>query len=197
MASKTMYIIAGPNGSGKTTFAKEWIRHYHDTFPFINADEIAMEHVSPSNISHIRLHSGKEFFERVHQAQKSGVSFAIETTLAGNYLERIIHTAHKQQYEIVLIYIFIENEKEAIRRIAFRVKKGGHAVPIEDIRRRFMRSKRNFWNTYKNIVDEWIMFFNNKDEFLQVATGSNSAYEIIHDDAFRIFMEGINEKKTL
>jgi len=40
-AKPNLYIIAGPNGSGKTTFAKEFLPNYADCFEFVNADLIA------------------------------------------------------------------------------------------------------------------------------------------------------------
>ena len=40
-AKPNIYIIAGPNGSGKTTFAKEFLPNYADCFEFVNADLIA------------------------------------------------------------------------------------------------------------------------------------------------------------
>ena len=39
--SKRAVIIAGPNGSGKTTFANEYLKVYK--FDYISADEIANE----------------------------------------------------------------------------------------------------------------------------------------------------------
>jgi predicted ABC-type ATPase len=56
-------IIAGPNGSGKTTFAKKYLQLAEQ--PFLNADEIAKE-ISPDHVDKVQLSAGKEYFKRLH-----------------------------------------------------------------------------------------------------------------------------------
>ena len=190
MQDKIVYIVAGPNGSGKTTFAKEFIKEVK--LPFVNADEIASK-LCPNKLEKVRVQAGKIFFKRIENFIEQGESFIIETTLAGRYLLRFISKFKQNKYKTILMYIFVENEKEAIRRIDIRVKKGGHLVLREDIIRRFKRSKTNFWNTYRHLVNNWEMFLNSKDEFLQIAAGHNCEIRIINEVGFSIFKEGIND----
>ncbi len=188
MQDKVVYIVAGPNGSGKTTFAKNFIEEVR--LPFLNADEIAIK-LSPDHIEKIRLLAGKIFFEKIKDYIVSNKSFVVETTLAGKYLVHIINELKKNDYRIELIYIFVESVEEAIYRVDIRVKKGGHSVPQEDIKRRFMRSKINFWDIYCHLVDGWNIFLNSKDEFLQVAAGNSDEIEIVDELSFSLFKEGI------
>ena len=58
MQGKVIYIIAGPNGSGKTTFAQSFIEE--TGLPFVNADEIAFEFF-PQHLKNIRIQAGKVF----------------------------------------------------------------------------------------------------------------------------------------
>lgn len=186
--NKAVYIIAGPNGSGKTTFAKELMNEL--SLPFVNADEIAME-ISPIHLEKVRIQAGRIFFAKIEEHILSGKSFIVETTLAGKYFVRLIEKLRQNDYTTDLIYIFVESDKEAIRRIDIRVKKGGHPVPEEDIIRRFWRSKRNFWNIYRKMVNGWKLFLNNKDDFLQVAAGAGNEVEIVNEENLSLFREGI------
>jgi predicted ABC-type ATPase len=45
---KEVYIVGGPNGSGKTTFIKQFLPQFGHTKNFINADDIAVG-LSPLN----------------------------------------------------------------------------------------------------------------------------------------------------
>ena len=84
---KETYIIAGPNGSGKTTFAKEFLKN--TGFLFINADEIA-ESFSPEHLEKVRVKASKIFFREIESCITKGNSFVIETTLAGKYFLKVI-----------------------------------------------------------------------------------------------------------
>ncbi len=188
---KVVYIIAWPNGSGKTTFAKGFIEEV--PLAFLNADEIAVG--LSSHLERVRVKAGKIFFEKMEEYVANEKSFILETTLAGKYLIRYISRLKKSGYKVALIYIFVETVEEAIRRIDIRVRKGGLPVPKEDIRRRFKRSKVNFWNICRLLVDNWEMFLNSKDEFLQVAIGSGDDLQIINEVGFSMFKEGLEDEK--
>jgi predicted ABC-type ATPase len=115
---QTLYIIAGANGSGKTTFAKSFSSL--NNLYFINADEIAKE----------------------------------------------------LNFDISLIYLFLENPDINILRVKNRVLNGGHYVPTKDIIRRFYRSKNMFQNTYKDMVDTWSIYYNSNEIFEEIADNS-------------------------
>ena len=77
---KTLYIIAGANGSGKTTFALSYAQLKN--LYFINADEIAKTY-DPTDIQKYKIKAGKEFFRQIdlHLNYKNE-SFIMETTLS-------------------------------------------------------------------------------------------------------------------
>jgi len=67
------------------------------------------------------------------------------------------------------------------------VLKGGHDVPVEDIKRRFVRSKNNFWNNFISIADDWILLYNGEKGFQQIAIGNHQDYSIDNPTLFNVF----------
>jgi len=139
---KLLYIIAGANGSGKSTLAEVLLKEKE--LEFLNADEIAKE-IAPNAINSVPVSAGKEYFKRLAEFFENNKSFAVESTLSGNNIVRIINQARKQNYKIILVYSFLQNCTNCIERVKFRVKNGGHNVPEEDIIRRYYKSIINFW----------------------------------------------------
>ena len=181
---KTLYIIAGANGSGKTTFALSYIEL--NNLHFINADEIAKSY-DPNDISKYKVKAGKEFFRQLELNLNENKSFMIESTLSGRYLKDVIIKAKEKGFKVVLIYIFLESEIENILRVKNRVLNGGHDVPEVDIKRRYTRSRRLFWNNYKNMVDKWMLFFNGDDNYELVAEDD----EILDLEYFNLFIKDL------
>ena len=142
---KVLYLIAGANGSGKTTLANELLSE--EELTFLNADEIAKK-LSPTDIEKVRITAGKELFNRLNACVQEGKSFALETTLSGSLYVKIIEELRQKGYITHLVYVFLDNPDMCIERIKTRVKEGGHYIPDEDVRRRYNRSIKNFWNTY-------------------------------------------------
>ncbi len=121
-------------------------------YEFLNADEIAKS-LSADNPGAKKISAGKLFFQKLSEAVANNKSLLIESTFSGRYLQKFFITWRKQNYKIRIVFIFVESSEILIQRIAERVKKGGHFVPDEDVRRRFVRGKENLWNVYKDLVD--------------------------------------------
>lgn len=85
---KQLYIIAGPNGAGKTTVAKEVVKN--ETATFLNADEIAKE-----NKDNIGILSGRILLDKFDKLIAGHKSIVLESTISGNYHNRVIECAHK------------------------------------------------------------------------------------------------------
>ena len=183
---KTLYIIAGANGSGKTTFALSYaeLNNLH----FINADEIAKKY-DPIDIQKYKVKAGKEFFRQLGEYLNKDESFIIETTLSGKYLIKMINEAKIKNFKVVLIYLYLEAEIENILRVKNRVLNGGHDVPEKDIKRRYIRSRELFWKTYKDMVDKWMLFFNGDDNYELIANQD----DIFNSYLYSLFLEGFNK----
>lgn len=187
---KQVYIIAGPNGSGKTILGEELSQELE--LAFVNADEIALELAPDGDVKKVRFRAGKLFLRKLQEHINGNKSFVVETTLAGKYFIRIIERLKKRRYKIVLIYIFVESPEEAINKVRLRVRKGGHSVPDQDVTRRFGRSKRNFWNIYKDLVDDWKIYFSVEESFVLVAMGTGKSYNVIDEKGFELFLDGLD-----
>ena len=183
-SEKTLYIVAGANGSGKTTFAMSFSEL--ENLEFINADEIAKE-FDPNDIQKYKIKAGKTFFANLNARLCETNSFVIETTLSGKYLVKIIKRAREEAFKVVLIYLYLENNLENILRVKNRVLAGGHNVPEVDIVRRYFRSRKLFDTVYKDLVDEWLLFYNGDDKFELIANHD----EIIDETAYKFFMKEI------
>jgi len=190
-----MYIIAGPNGSGKSTFAQEFVHEKNLTF--VNADIIAQE-LEPNKLTpRVMLDAGKIFFQRINQLAKEKSPFVIETTLSGRYTTKLIDRLKKENYYIRMVYIFVETPLLSIERIKIRVLNGGHHVPDVDVKRRFIRSKMNFWNQYRTLVDSWEVYDNSGKVFLPVCIGKGEDYIIFNHEIFETFREDVSNGKRI
>jgi len=184
VSNKEIIIIAGGNGVGKTTFARAFLQEYD--YEFLNVDEIAKS-LSPKNPSEKKISAGKLFFKKLNQAIEQDKSLLIESILSGRYLQKLFENWRERDYQITIIFIFTESPEILIERIAERVKKGGHFVPDEDVRRRFVRGKQNFWKIYKTLADKWYLHYNMKDIFQLVAIGEKDDLIFIDEDLFEKF----------
>jgi len=155
-------VIAGPNGAGKTTFARDYLRTAR-VVHFVNADLIAGG-LSPLRPELAALAAGRLFLRELDRLAKARANFAFESTLSGLvYLHRLKRWK-AAGYRVEIIYLYLSSPQLALRRIAARVKQGGHAVPAADVLRRFSRSWLNFQNSYRLLADEWTVYDNSGDK---------------------------------
>jgi predicted ABC-type ATPase len=178
---KRLIILAGANGTGKTTVAGELLKEY--SLEFLNADLIAIKTKG-------RISAGKLFIKTMNKAIDRKASIALESTLSGSYLAKTIKRVKRLGYRISIIYIFVDNPKIALERIKVRVEAGGHDVPKADVIRHFYRSKLNFWKIYKDIADEWTMLYNGMERLVPVAAGGRSSFEIMDESLFNLYKKG-------
>ncbi|MDP2137861.1 MAG: zeta toxin family protein [Candidatus Didemnitutus sp.] len=150
-------IIAGPNGAGKTTFAREFLPREGGIVHFVNADLIAAG-LSPLKPAIANLHASRVFLSELDRLAGARVDFSFETTLSGRaYVERIKRWK-AGGYRIEIVYLQLASPEIALKRIAARVKEGGHDVPAVDVRRRFIRSWRNFEAVYGPLCHAWWLY---------------------------------------
>lgn len=155
-----VYLFAGSNGAGKTTFARAYLTTAFSTPPrFLNADEIARG-LSPLDPYAVALKAGKLLLSEIESCFREKKSFALESTLSGVAQAGILKRAKSLGYRIEIFYLWIPSVSVAIRRIEQRVKKGGHHIPNGDVERRYRRSLPNFVQIYAPLADLWQVWDN-------------------------------------
>lgn len=168
---KRVVIIAGPNGSGKTTFAREFLPNEGQVVEFVNADLIAAG-LSPFAPDSALIQAGRLLLARIDALAASGRSFAFESTLSGKgYIERI-RRWKSDGYFVSLFYLKLASPEIAVARVEQRVRQGGHWVEPDVVRRRFESGWRHFLEDYRPMADVWSVY-DNTDELTLMERGAN------------------------
>lgn len=161
--TKQLYIFAGVNGSGKSTFYINQLLKNNFYGYRVNSDELAKE-LGNYESSYIQNKAGKLAIAMRNKFLNSGASFNLETTLSGKGIIRFIKLAKNKDYNITLFYIGLENVEISKKRVAIRVSKGGHNIDNKTLERRFGQS---FDNLKKLLgVCDKIYFYDNNSEIL-------------------------------
>ena len=181
MEAKHLYIIGGPNGAGKTTASYSVLPNILECREFVNADEIARG-LSPFNPESVAIEAGRLMLRRIAELLRRNESFSIETTLATRSYFRLIEQAHRQGYDVTLLYFWLRTPEQAIERVAERVSKGGHNIPSNVIRRRYQEGIDNLFRIYMPIVDTWVLVNNSMTPRSIVATGGRNQQTEINDE---------------
>lgn len=190
--SNQIYILAGANGSGKSTISRELLPA--EGIVYINPDDIARE-LNPISIEDAKISAGKETLVRTMHLLDERRSFAIESTLSGNAYVRVIEKAKSLGYRINIIYTYVDSPEVCIARIAGRVQKGGHNIPEEDVRRRYVRSLNNFNAIYAPLADYWLLVYNGDRGARFVADCERDlGVNIFDQDEYRRFKEVLCRK---
>jgi len=193
MKNKNVYIIAGPNGSGKTTFAKTFLPEYAKCNRFINADLISAG-LSPFSPQQAAIKSGKLVLEQIKENSKNGVDFGFETTMSGVTYLKYFKMFKEKGYKINIFFLWIPGSQLAVARVKDRVAQGGHNVPVKDIKRRFERSTEKFFKQYRLLADRWILFNNAEPKPKIIAKKQNAHIDIVDDDLFEDIINKLGVK---
>ena len=153
MTEQRILIIAGPNGSGKTTIAP-FLRPLYDIHEAVNPDLIADGlSLNPQSVA---VTSGRMALKRLDVLIRNRQSFFYETTLASHTVQHLIEKS-KPNSHVILHFMALRSVEIAIQRVKTRVRQGGHDIPEPVIRRRFQRGLVNFFTVYRDRVDDWVL----------------------------------------
>ena len=132
-------MFAGPNGSGKSSVRD---RIANPAELVIDPDRIARE-ISPAAPRSVDPQAGRIAVQRFEEGLAAGKSISMETTLTGHSAVQRLRRAKAAGYEVTLIYVALEDPELNVRRVAARVRQGGHAIDPDVVRKRVGDSMGN------------------------------------------------------
>ena len=185
-------IIAGPNGSGKTTFVRKFLPRYVSIPHFVNADLIAAG-LEPFAAETAALRAARVMVEEIRRLAAERADFAFETTLSGRSYVPMLRGFRDQGYRIYLYFLWLPDVALNLDRVAQRVRQGGHNVPEDDIRRRYRRGIANFLRLYQGLSDSWIVFDNAGLWPREVASCLDGVVTILDEQTFERFTRAGDE----
>ena len=149
---KEFVIIAGVNGSGKSSYYQNALKELYNNYQYFNHDEKVKELGLDSQSEKDFVTAGKALLKEIKIAKEKNQSFIIETVLASLKYVKDIKELKAKNYKITMYYLCICSINQSAERVANRVAKGGHDVPLEKINSRFPRSFSNL-QKFLPIVD--------------------------------------------
>ena len=179
-----IYIISGCNGSGKTTACYTLLPDMLECREFVNSDEFAKS-FSPFNPAAASVTASRYMLMKINYLLERGLDFCIETTLATRSLIGIIQKAKEKGYEATILYFWLKSPDLAVARVADRVAAGGHNIPEEVIRRRYVMGLTYFFDTYAPFCDHWVLADNSESPFTVVAEGTKESLTIKDREKYR------------
>ena len=175
-----LYIIGGCNGAGKTTASYTMLPEMLNCKEFVNADSIASG-ISPFQPESVAFKAGRLMLKRINRLIKNKADFGIETTLSTRSYAQKIKECKKLGYEVILVFFWLYSPELAIQRVKERVKKGGHSVPENVIRRRYKRGLKNLFSKFMSLSDYWLVIDNSQTNPLIVSEGIETEVKFVYN----------------
>ncbi len=139
-----IYVLAGTNGAGKSSVAGAMFAEHGVTS--FNPDEAAREilaanpGITQEQTNSAAWNEGRRLLER---AITERCDFVFETTLGGNTITGRLEAARSAGIEVRIWYVGLSTPELHIERVRARVARGGHDIPEDTIRERYVRSRLN------------------------------------------------------
>ena len=136
-----LIVIAGPNGSGKTTITSKILRHeWLEDAVYVNPDQEAQDRFGDWNSPKAVLQAAQYCEQQREECLANSKSLIFETVLSSDGKVDFIRRAKEAGYFIRLFFVSTSHPSINSSRIAQRVMEGGHDVPIPKIISRYYKS---------------------------------------------------------
>jgi predicted ABC-type ATPase len=142
-ARPRLWIVAGPNGCGKSSaYGRSDVAEFDGSVWIINPDLLtdrlrdgeALDREAANLAAVQRIEAWLDASIDVHQ------TIGVETVLSSPKYRRLVEKAQARGFEILLIYVYLDSVARQLELIAYRVAKGGHDVPADKVAARRARS---------------------------------------------------------
>jgi predicted ABC-type ATPase len=140
VTDKQLWVLAGGNGAGKSTFYR--LRLEHLGLPFVNADILAKDLYPDSPEQHC-YDAAKFAGEIRHDLLIKGQTFCFETVFSHPSKIDFVGQAKALGYQIILVFIHLDSVELNQARITQRVFEGGHNVPEDKVKNRIPRTLKH------------------------------------------------------
>ncbi|MEI7669491.1 MAG: zeta toxin family protein [Pseudomonadota bacterium] len=185
MEKPEVIMIAGANGSGKTSTAMSILPDFLRMNEFVNTDEIARG-LSPFNPSSQAIEAGRLMLKRVDSLIKNKQSFAFETTAAGSVHLRTLSRCRDAGYHVKIIFFYLSNASIALARVKLRTSQGGHDVPEVDIVRRYSKGMKMLINNYIKLADIVEIYDNSSFGSFPIAKSAQGKWKLYNPKIWQI-----------
>jgi predicted ABC-type ATPase len=137
------YLLAGPNGAGKSTLYRAAVAEglIPAEIEFVNADLFEAAHLSQVAEPTARSEQARRWADqRRATLLGAGRSFVSETVFSHPSKLQLLADAQAAGFRTVLLVVCVDDAQQLVRRVAQRVREGGHAVPPDRILARYPRT---------------------------------------------------------
>lgn len=166
---KILYLLAGANGGGKTTFYYRYLQP--QGISFVNADEIVRDHFPITDVDRDR--KGQEAaFKLFDDYLERGETFCYETVFSHESKLDFLKRANAKGFEVRLTYITLKSPELHLERVQKRVSEGGHDVPKDKILSRLKRIPGLMEEAFK-IADIAVELDNSGVDYIEVRRVQN------------------------
>ena len=158
-----LIVVAGPNGSGKTSITEQLLRHeWMGGCEYVNPDYIARDEFGDWNAPDAVMRAAVRAKEVRERCVRDGRSLAFETVLSMPDKIDFIQRAKQAGFFVRLFFVGTDTPAINAKRVALRVMEGGHDVPIGKIIARYTRSLANC-SVAARIADRAYIYDNSVD----------------------------------
>lgn len=140
----TLCVVAGPNGSGKTTTTVQLLNdEWTADSLYINPDNIAQDTFGDWNSAEAILKAAELATHQRYECLQKGRDFVFETVFSSQEKLEFLHRAKQVGFFIRLFYVCTSDPTINVARITQRYLNGGHEVPISKVISRYYKSLQN------------------------------------------------------